>query len=42
MKEQNILVGRPFEPLTDWCRVSTSTMEDMIAWEQAIRQVMKA
>ncbi|MEN0049734.1 MAG: histidinol-phosphate transaminase [Bacteroidota bacterium] len=42
MKEQNVLVGRPFEPLTNWCRVSTSTMEDMAAWEQAIRKVMKA
>ncbi|MEM8526739.1 MAG: histidinol-phosphate transaminase [Bacteroidota bacterium] len=41
MQEQNVLVGRPFEPLTNWCRVSTSTMEDMAAWERAIRKVIK-
>ncbi|MEM9884437.1 MAG: histidinol-phosphate transaminase [Bacteroidota bacterium] len=40
MKEQNVLVGRPFSPLDDWCRVSTSTMEDMVEWEKAMRKVL--
>jgi histidinol-phosphate aminotransferase len=29
MVAQGIRVGRPFPPLTDWCRVSTGRMEDM-------------
>ncbi len=39
MQERNVLVGRPFPPLDEWCRVSTSTMEDMQAWEVAMRKV---
>ncbi|MEM0992596.1 MAG: histidinol-phosphate transaminase [Bacteroidota bacterium] len=39
MKDQNVLVGRPFPPLNEWCRVSTSTMEDMVVWEKAMRKV---
>lgn len=42
MKDQGVLVGRPFEPLTNWCRVSTSTMEDMTALEGAMRKVMNS
>lgn len=39
MEENGVLVGRPFPPLTDWCRVSTGTMEDMLAWEKAMHKV---
>lgn len=28
MKKENVLIGRPFPPLTDWCRLSTGTVED--------------
>jgi histidinol-phosphate aminotransferase len=29
MSERGILVGRPFPPLTDWCRLSLGTLEEM-------------
>ena len=29
MKAENILVGRPFPPAVEWCRVSLSTPDDM-------------
>jgi histidinol-phosphate aminotransferase len=28
-KEKGVLVGRPFEPLTDYARISLGTMEEM-------------
>lgn len=39
MLTHGVRVGRPFPPLTDWCRVSTGTKEDMIAWEGAMKKV---
>jgi len=39
MRKENLWVGRPFPPFTDWCRVSTSTMEDMLAWEKAMKMI---
>lgn len=39
MQKQGVLVGRPFPPMMNWCRVSTSTMEDMKVWESAMRKV---
>ena len=38
MMVHGVRVGRPFAPLTDWCRVSTGTMDDMIAWEGAMKK----
>ncbi len=29
MKAENILVGRPFPPAVEWCRVPLSTPDDM-------------
>ncbi len=40
MLAHNVMVGRPFSPLMDWCRVSTGTMEDMLRWEAATRKVL--
>jgi histidinol-phosphate aminotransferase len=40
MAERGVLVGRPFPPFTDWCRVSMSTMDDMQAFATALRDVM--
>ena len=40
MKEENVLVGRPFPPLTDWCRVSTGTMDEMELFSKALKKVM--
>lgn len=39
MNAEGVKIGRPFEPLTDWCRVSTGTESDMIAWEKAMHQI---
>lgn len=40
MLAQGVKVGRPFPPLTDWCRISTGNEEDMKIWEQAMRKVI--
>ncbi len=39
MAENGVLVGRPFPPFTNWCRVSTGTMEDMLKLETAMQRV---
>lgn len=39
MMTQGVKVGRPFPPLTDWCRVSTSTIEDMEAFRKGMKSV---
>lgn len=41
MAERGVMVGRPFPPFTDWCRVSMSTMDDMQAFATALRDVMR-
>ena len=40
MADEGVLVGRPFPPYTDWCRVSMGTMDDMRAFESALRTVV--
>jgi histidinol-phosphate aminotransferase len=40
MKDQGVLIGRPFPPLTDWCRISTGTMEHMEYFIQALKKVL--
>ncbi|MEM1125196.1 MAG: histidinol-phosphate transaminase [Bacteroidota bacterium] len=37
MERQGVLVGRPFPPMTDWCRVSLSTMDDLEVFASALR-----
>ena len=37
MKQHSIWVGRPFEPLRDWCRISTGTEQAMDRWGAAMR-----
>lgn len=39
MMDQGVLVGRPFPPLMDWCRISTGTMEEMNQWGDAMRKI---
>lgn len=39
MMDQGVMVGRPFPPLMDWCRVSTGTLEEMDQWGQAMRKI---
>lgn len=39
MKEQDVQVGRPFPPLTDWCRISTGQMNDVMKFGQGLKKV---
>ena len=38
MKTKNILVGRPFPPYYDWCRISTGKMEDLKIFGNALKE----
>lgn len=40
MKQENVAIGRPFPPLTDWCRLSTGTIEDTEYACRALAKVM--
>lgn len=36
MQDKNIIVGRPFPPYNDWCRVSTGTIEEVKLFNDAL------
>lgn len=38
---QGVKIGRPFPPLTEWCRVSTGTMSEMEKLREAMRVVFR-
>ncbi len=40
MKEKGVLVGRPFPPFLDWCRISTGKTEDVEKFSDALKKVM--
>ncbi|MFC5623857.1 pyridoxal phosphate-dependent aminotransferase [Algoriphagus winogradskyi] len=40
MYDRGFIIGRPFEPLNDWCRVSTGTIEEVKLYNQAITEVL--
>lgn len=40
MRQENILIGRPFPPMHHWARVSTGTMEEMELFSGALKKVM--
>ena len=40
MEQRGILVGRPFPPFMDWCRLSIGTMEEMHAFATAFEAEM--
>jgi histidinol-phosphate aminotransferase len=40
MRGQGVLIGRPFPPLLDWCRISTGTMEDMGKFIMGLKNVI--
>ncbi len=42
MAAEGVLIGRPFPPLTDWCRISTGKMEEMEAFGAALKRVINA
>ncbi|MBN7813616.1 histidinol-phosphate aminotransferase family protein [Algoriphagus sp. H41] len=40
MAEMGFIIGRPFPPLNDWCRISTGTIEEITLYNQAIKSVL--
>lgn len=40
MRDNGVLVGRPFPPFMDWCRISTGKMEDMERFGAALKKVL--
>lgn len=40
MAERGFIIGRPFPPLNDWCRISTGTIEEMDLYNTAIKEVL--
>jgi histidinol-phosphate aminotransferase len=42
MRREGVIVGRPFPPFTDWCRISTGTVEETKQFAKALRKVMNA
>ncbi|APQ18667.1 pyridoxal phosphate-dependent aminotransferase [Maribacter hydrothermalis] len=40
MEKENVLIGRPFPPFTDWARISTGTLEEVQLFDKALRKVM--
>ena len=41
MKKKNILVGRPFSPYYNWCRISTGKIEDLEKFSTALKEFYK-
>jgi len=39
MMQHKIRVGRAFKPLTDWCRISTGTTEEMESVVTALKTI---
>ncbi|MBN7801106.1 histidinol-phosphate aminotransferase family protein [Algoriphagus aestuariicola] len=40
MAEKGFIIGRPFPPLNDWCRISTGTLEEIALYNKAIKEVL--
>ncbi|MGY8978347.1 MAG: pyridoxal phosphate-dependent aminotransferase [Cytophagales bacterium] len=40
MLAKGIMVGRPFPPFDDWCRISTGTLEEVIQFNDALKKVL--
>lgn len=40
MQDKNIIVGRPFPPYNDWCRVSTGTIEEVKLFNEALIETL--
>ncbi len=40
MLEKGIIIGRPFPPLNDWCRISTGTLEEVEVFNKALIEVL--
>jgi histidinol-phosphate aminotransferase len=40
MLEKGVIIGRPFPPLNDWCRISTGTLEEVEFFNKALLEVL--
>uniref|UniRef100_UPI00404B7459 pyridoxal phosphate-dependent aminotransferase n=1 Tax=Fulvivirga sp. TaxID=1931237 RepID=UPI00404B7459 len=40
MKNENVQIGRPFPPLYDWVRISAGTVDEVKAFNDALKKVM--
>jgi len=40
MADKGFIIGRPFPPLNDWCRISTGTIEEVALYNNAIKEVL--
>jgi len=40
MMQAGVQVGRPFPPYLDWCRISTGSLEEVDAFNSALKKVM--
>ena len=40
MRQEGVLIGRPFPPLYNWARISTGTMQEVRAFSSALQRVM--
>lgn len=40
MRTKDVIIGRPFPPLNDWCRISTGRMEDVVKFGEALKSVL--
>lgn len=39
MLKKGVIIGRPFPPLEDWCRISTGTNEEVALFNQALKEI---
>lgn len=40
MMSKGVIIGRPFPPLDDWCRISTGTIEEVAFFNQALLETL--
>ena len=40
MKDQGVLIGRPFPPFDEWCRISTGTLEEVQLFNKGLTAVL--
>ncbi len=40
MLDEGVMIGRPFPPFHEWCRISTGTIEEVRLFSKALKKVM--
>ncbi|EOZ98534.1 Histidinol-phosphate aminotransferase [Indibacter alkaliphilus LW1] len=40
MLAKGVIIGRPFPPMNDWCRISTGTVEEVEIFNKALKEVL--